>query len=288
MKSDIIYCQRKVAILMAVYNGEKYLSEQIESLLKQTYKNWMLYVQDDLSTDKTLEIVRSFTERDDRIKLVPNRHKRGSMMNFMSLLQLVDADYYMFADQDDVWLPQKIELSLKRLLELEKENPGKPVAVHTDLTVVDEGLTVINDSLWRMLRIEPSLLTDLNRMGAHCLMTGCTMIFDKKVKEVSLPISQAAVMHDIWITLCVFKNKGVIGEINYSTILYRQHGENTVGAKDFQKNYVKNKLKGLKTVWQENLRYYNMLRLIGYGSVVKYIYNKINYYFKYNSLHKNI
>ena len=172
--------------------------------------------------------------------------------------------------------------------ELEKENPGKPVVVHTDLTVVDEGLTVINDSLWRMLRIEPSLLTDLNRMGAHCLMTGCTMIFDKKVKEVSLPISQAAVMHDIWITLCVFKNKGVIGEINYSTILYRQHGENTVGAKDFQKNYVKNKLKGLKTVWQENLRYYNMLRLIGYGSVVKYIYNKINYYFKYNSLHKNI
>ena len=142
-----------VAILMATYNGSKYLPHQIDSILKQHYTTWTLYVQDDLSTDNTPEILADYAKRDARIKVVDNQEKLGAKRNFMTLMEKVEADYYMFSDQDDEWLPEKILVTMKKMMEEENEAPEKPVIVHTDLLVVDSDLKEIAPSLWEMFRI---------------------------------------------------------------------------------------------------------------------------------------
>lgn len=273
---------KRLAILMATYNGESYISEQIESILSQTYRNWTLYVKDDLSMDSTLSIVRKYAAIDDRIVLLDSVDKCGAKGNFTSMMEGIDADYYMFSDQDDVWLPNKVEKSISALQELEAKYPNLPLIVHTDLKVVNESLSTICPSLWQMFRIEPSLLNTFDRLGGHCLVTGCTMAFNKKAKSVSLPMSDAAIMHDVWMALKVYKEKGIIEYISDPTILYRQHGHNTLGAKDFRYNYVLNKFKRLRGVIKENISYYRMLSALSFGSPLKFLYYKIWYYFAYN------
>lgn len=280
MNKEVV--NKHVAILMATYNGECYISEQIESILNQTYYNWTLYVKDDLSTDSTLTIVRKYAAIDDRIVLLDSKDKCGAKENFISMLEAIDADYYMFSDQDDVWLPYKVEMSISALLRLEAKYSNLPLIVHTDLKVVDESLNTICPSLWQMFRIEPSLLNTFDRLGGHCLVTGCTMAFNRKAKSVCLPMSDAAIMHDVWMALKVYKEKGHIEYIKEPTILYRQHGHNTLGAKDFRYNYVLNKFKRLRGVIKEDITFYRMLNALSYGSPLKFMYYKLWYYLSYN------
>ncbi|MBR4154305.1 MAG: glycosyltransferase [Paludibacteraceae bacterium] len=109
---------KSVAILMATYNGAKYLREQIDSLFVQTYRDWTLYIQDDGSKDATLDIIKEYS--DERIVLVDvGLTRQGAGMNFMSLLNMVESEYYMFCDQDDVWFEDKMEKELARMKEIE-------------------------------------------------------------------------------------------------------------------------------------------------------------------------
>lgn len=271
-----------VAILMATYNGSKYLPHQIDSILKQHYTNWTLYVQDDLSTDNTPEILADYAKRDARIKVVDNQEKLGAKRNFMTLMEKVEADYYMFSDQDDEWLPEKILVTMKKMMEEENEAPEKPVIVHTDLLVVDSDLKEIAPSLWEMFRISPRILCNLDMLGGHCLVTGCTMMFNKAVRDLSIPMPEAAIMHDVWMALVTFKNGGRIGYVEEPTILYRQHGSNTLGAIDFRTNYVINKIHSLGHTLADGWRYYRMLRCVDYGSIFKFYRHKWIYYKAYN------
>ena len=133
---------RSVAILMATYNGEKYLREQIDSLIAQTYRDWTLYIQDDGSKDATLDIIKEYS--DERIVLVDvGLTRQGACMNFMSLLNMVESKYYMFCDQDDVWFVDKIEKELARMKMVEAEKGIEtPIIVHTDRTHTDAELNV--------------------------------------------------------------------------------------------------------------------------------------------------
>ena len=264
------------------YNGSKYLPHQIDSILKQHYTNWTLYVQDDLSTDNTPEILADYAKRDARIKVVDNQEKLGAKRNFMTLMEKVEADYYMFSDQDDEWLPEKILVTMKKMMEEENEAPEKPVIVHTDLLVVDSDLKEIAPSLWEMFRISPRILCNLDMLGGHCLVTGCTMMFNKAVRDLSIPMPEAAIMHDVWMALVTFKNGGRIGYVEEPTILYRQHGSNTLGAIDFRTNYVINKIRSLGHTLADGWRYYRMLRCVDYGSIFKFYRHKWIYYKAYN------
>ena len=108
-------------ILLATYNGEKFLKEQINSLLDQSYKNWKLLIRDDMSTDCTMAILSDYISKyPDKIKLLKSNKRLGPCQSFNYLLQKSDSDYVMFCDQDDIWLPEKIELSLKKMRSLEK------------------------------------------------------------------------------------------------------------------------------------------------------------------------
>ena len=104
-----------IAILLSTYNGSKYLREQLNSIIDQTVKDWILYVRDDGSTDETIDIIKEYVSLYPNINYIEDIQNLGSARSFMKLLSLVEADHYMFCDQDDVWLPTKIEVSLMEM-----------------------------------------------------------------------------------------------------------------------------------------------------------------------------
>ena len=105
--------KEKVDVLVATYNGEKYLREQLDSIIKQTYKNIRILISDDCSKDRTQEILQEYEKKDDRIKIFLHDRNLGSNKNFEFLLRQVESKFYMLSDQDDVWLPEKIEKTIQ-------------------------------------------------------------------------------------------------------------------------------------------------------------------------------
>lgn len=268
-----------VAVLLATYNGESFLREQLDSLYNQTYKDWILYIHDDGSQDGTLNIINEYKKKYGNIVLLDFRKGCGAKDSFLTLLFSVDAEYYFFCDQDDVWEPNKIEISLVEMKRLEEENSiNHPIVVHSDLMVVDRNLNLISPSFWEMMLIRPEKLRSFNQLGTNCLVTGCTMLFNKAAKNCTIYPAQNAVMHDVWVVLCVAKNLGTIYEIQAPLIMYRQHGNNTLGAKDMKnESTILKKLLGIKGVIKQNISTYKMLSGLNYGSVFKYIYYKVKY-----------
>jgi len=221
-----------IDILLPTYNGEKFIKEQIESVLNQSYENWRLLVRDDGSSDSTVEIVKNYTAQyPQKIVLIEDdKDHLGACQSFAQLLNHSTSDYIMFCDQDDIWLPDKIELTLNKMLELEKTY-DQPILVHTDVKVVDENLNILRDSFWRYQRVNPDLKS-LNHLLIQNNVTGCAMMINKRLKEISLPIPTEAIMYDWWIGL-VASTFGVIEYIKKPTVLYRQHIQCDTGAKKY-------------------------------------------------------
>ena len=232
----------KIAILLATYNGAKYIREQLDSLFQQSCGDFHLYIRDDGSKDDTLKIVEEYRQKfSDRITVLEDSQKhKGAAKSFMTLLQEVDSDYYMFCDQDDIWLPNKVELTLARMKEIEGTTRNAagtaPVVVATDLKVVDEQLTPIKDSFNADLKIDV-FRKHSELICVRHVVTGCTMMFNRAAKEASLPISPRATMHDEWVALCVHFNGGIISILDEATMLYRQHTSNTLGANQASKGF---------------------------------------------------
>lgn len=269
----------EIAILLATYNGEKYISEQLDSLLKQSYSNFMIVIRDDGSNDSTLKIINEYIKRyPNKISLLHDDcPHRGAKNGFLHLLEKVNANYYMFCDQDDVWLPDKVELSILKLKELESIHPGKAVMVHTDLAIVNKNLEPIYNSLWDWAGFN----VDLNRKFNYAVMgnvfTGCTMIFNSIAKSIIFPVHPKSSMHDEWIGLVIAKY-GIIDNIKKQTILYRQHGKNVCSTgekKDFSKQRFSFKI--LYQWYYDNIE---LLTFLNYGSVFKAIFYKILYLIK--------
>ena len=131
----------KLAILLCTCNSQQFLPEQLDSLLSQTYTGWALYIHDDQSTDSTTDIIRAYASKDGRIRLLADDRKRGARDGFLWLLGQVDADCYMFCDHDDVWLPEKVETTL-RLMEQQPDKDTKPLIACCNLKLVDARLSV--------------------------------------------------------------------------------------------------------------------------------------------------
>lgn len=221
-----------VQILMAVYNGEEYLREQIDSLLSQTFGDWELLVSDDASTDGSLAILQEYARRDERIHVVLDGERYGSAKrHFMALLRLADAPYVMTCDQDDVWDRDKIEVTLRAMREAEDE--ARPLLVCTDLRVVDGELREIAPSFLTYSGMDAST-PDFGYFLASCLVTGCTMMVNRPLLDLlRRPVNgRAIVMHDWWASL-VAAAFGRVIHLDRATISYRQHGDNSVGADRF-------------------------------------------------------
>lgn len=226
-----------IDILMATYNGEKFLKEQIDSILNQTYPNIRLLISDDCSKDGTREILKEYEEKDKRIKVYYQEKNLGYVKNFEYLLGKVDNEIYMLSDQDDVWLPTKIEKSYKKLKETNSD------LVFSDLEVVDEKLNTIytsyNDYMLLTRKIKKYKNSYLMQYLYNCI-TGCTLMSKKKfLKEIlPIPTDSKYVIHDTWIGLVVSLN-GKIEYLDEPTIKYRQHGSNQVGTDKISHKFTK-------------------------------------------------
>ena len=275
-----------LAILLATYNGEAYLEQQLQSLYHQTYKDWSLYVHDDGSTDKTLQILHSYVQQYDNISILEYESQKGPANNFLSLLQRVDADYYMFCDQDDVWLDHKIEMSIMNMKELEAQTPSAPIVICSDLHIVDKDLNITSQSYWEHAGIYPQFIKSFDECAASSVATGCTMLFNYAAKLATIFPAKNAAMHDAWITLCTLKRHGVLYGIDLQLVLYRQHNANCLGATDTGVNQftLLYRIKHFRQMFHQNKDHFLMLRSLGYGSVFKYIKYKIIYK---NRIHKS-
>ena len=223
-----------VQILMAVYNGEQYLREQIESIRNQTYGHWELLVSDDCSSDGSLAILREYEAMDQRIHVVLDGERYGgAKRHFMALIRLATADYVMTCDQDDVWDEDKVELTLVAMRNYEQIRVGKPLLVCTDLRVVDQNLAQLSPSFLSYSGMDASKLT-MGYFLASCVVTGCTMMLNAPALELCQETvnEDALIMHDWWASLVVAAFGEVI-HLDRATISYRQHGDNSVGADRF-------------------------------------------------------
>ncbi len=224
-----------ITILMAAYNGEKYIAEQIESILHQTERGWKLVIQDDCSADGTFKIAEEYARKyPGRILAVQRKTPFGSAQNnFFSMLRFANSEYTMFCDDDDIWLPDKIHITLAEMKRLEQSSgPETPLLVHTDLRVANSELKMISSSMVRTQKLDPAR-TSLNRLLVQNNATGCTMMVNRPLLDLAVRrgLPRHAVMHDWWLAL-IASALGKIGFVPRATVLYRQHRNNQVGAKN--------------------------------------------------------
>ncbi len=265
-----------VSVCIATYNGEKYIKEQLDSILCQLEKNDEIVLSDDHSVDNTLNIVESC--KDNRIHIFTNNRKRGVCGNFENAISNSKGDYIFLSDQDDFWLPQKVRISIEKIQQIEKKHPNWPVLIFTDLSVVNSDLSILIDSIWKKTGQDPNLSACPEILCVSNRIMGCTMAFNKFAKEVSLPINENAIMHDWWIALCVAK-KGIVEAIRIPTLLYRQHGKNVIGAQILNERTFISKIINIKQVLSFNRKVFKMVRKFYRISIFKYIYLKIKLHF---------
>lgn len=222
----------RVEILLASYNGEKYLPAQIESILEQNYENIRLFIRDDGSTDGSLELIEKFAENhSDRVSVLRDcPENQGATKNFLAMIHASSAEYIMFADQDDVWLPDKVLDTLAAMKRAEsRHGKGMPILVHTDLVVVDHDLLPVFASFWDFQKIDPRH-DGINRLLVQNVVTGCTVMINRSLCKLVRQARNGMIEHDWWLAL-IAAAFGKISFVPRATMLYRQHEKNAVGAK---------------------------------------------------------
>lgn len=217
---------------MATYNGEKFLAQQIESIQKQTFKEWNLLIRDDGSSDKTCDIIRNFTAKDSRIRFINENehHNLGVIKSFFTLVNYEVADFYFFSDQDDVWLPEKLSVSLEAA---KHKASDVPLLVYTDLKVVNQELNILQDSMIRAQshHANTTLLPELTENT----VTGGTMMINHALAEKWFTPNDI-LMHD-WFLALLAASLGEIIYLDLPTQLYRQHDNNVLGARTMDKRF---------------------------------------------------
>lgn len=218
-----------VDIIMATYNGEKYLVEQIDSIITQTYDNWSLIISDDGSDDSTVEIIRSFEQIDERINLVNVNRQGGIVQNFSKALNYSKSPYVMFSDQDDVWHKDKISIMIQKIAELEgKHGNNIPILGFSDLCLVDSSGNIVHESFYRYNKLNPINNCDPRYLAWRSTVYGCTVIFNKALLKLAMPLPYNVPMHDQWFAL-LSACCGVVFYESRELIHYRQHSDNIVG-----------------------------------------------------------
>lgn len=218
----------KIEILLATYNGEKYVGEQIDSIINQTYNNWELLIRDDNSKDRTLEILKEYEKKDKRIKVIEDKKGNlGFVKNFEELLNNSKEDWVMFSDQDDYWLENKIEKYVAILNTSSEDILKKPLLIHSNSFICDDNLEIIKDEF-----INSKIANKYNEDDFYFayFVQGSTVLINRAIIDLALPFSKNVTVHDRYFHLLAeFLGKRIF--INESLIKYRQHSNNKIGAK---------------------------------------------------------
>ncbi len=238
----------KIAILLSTYNGTKYLEEQLDSILNQTYSNYVIVARDDGSYDDTIQLLNKYAKKfTDKFHLLEqDLLNLGASDSFSYLIEYVlenkqslglESAYMMFCDQDDIWSLEKIHKQIDEMLKVEKQQTGTkpiPVLIHSNLRVVSEEKSLIAESFvhYQGLEIERNRFTNLVISN---VVTGCTAFINEALARKAVPVSKEAIMHDWWLSL-VASAFGKLVFIDAPLVSYRQHDTNAIGAKEFVKS----------------------------------------------------
>lgn len=224
----------KVTIVLTTYNGERFLADQIRSIQEQTYTDWQLLIRDDGSTDATAEIIRQFQAEDERISFINDGEVEnlGVIKSFHRLIHHQEADFYFFSDQDDVWLPDKLQMCLD---EAQHYSVETPLLVYTDLKVVDEQLRVQSESMIRSQSHHAN--TQLLQELTENTVTGGVAMMNHRLAQMWTK-TEGILMHD-WYLALLASALGHLVYIDQPGELYRQHGNNVLGARTLSKRMKK-------------------------------------------------
>ena len=224
----------KVNILMSTYNGQQFLAEQIRSIQDQSYTDWTLFIRDDGSSDNTKEILKDFERQDSRIHLIDSdkSDNLGVIKSFHKLVNHDRADYYFFSDQDDVWLPNKLELSLK---EAQYYLADLPLMVYMDLKVVNQDLEIMTESMVKSQSHHAN--TELVQELTENTVTGGVAMINHALAEMWQETDDI-LMHD-WYLALLASAFGNLVFIDQPGELYRQHSDNVLGARTLSKRFKK-------------------------------------------------
>ncbi len=220
-----------VAVLLSTYNGEKYLKEQLESLLNQEFKEWKLYVRDDGSTDSTKQIIEEYARNYPDITVLEDHQPNlGAANGFLHILEQIDAPYYMFCDQDDVWMKEKIAVMMDRIRKEEKKSGNEPLLVISDAIVTDQELKPVSDSFWNLNKFPPELLLkNSSYINIFNAAPGCTMLFNRNLKNI-IPLQDSKILMHDWFLMIFALEKGKVLIEHRPLMFYRQHENNAIGA----------------------------------------------------------
>jgi len=229
-------------ILLATYNSSEYLPAQIDSILRQDNQDWRLLIRDGGSTDNTRQTIADYCKKyPDKINQLPFEGRAAACENFSALLDAATAPYIMFADHDDVWLPDKVTRTLSEMTIAENAyGAATPLLVFTDMLVADNEMHVLSKSYFKYQNLNPRK-TSLNHLLVQNIPSGCTMLINRALANLARPVSSAAVMHDHWLALTA----AAFGQIIYldaPTIMYRQHPHNVFGASKYGMKYLLGKV----------------------------------------------
>ena len=227
----------KIDILLATYNGSKYLHEQLDSILSQSYGNINVIIRDDGSSDNTVMIINEYEEKDNRVKLLnDNLGNLGFVRNFEELMKNSTSEYLMFSDQDDIWYNNKVETSYTRIKAIEEIN-GKscPILVHTNSRIMNyetrtKSLFISNCA--KNSSFENSFF--------NFFVQGSTVLINESLKREALPFSKEVYLHDRYLHL-IAEFIGVRAYIDMPTMDYRQHSNNEIGSRVNIIDKIKNK-----------------------------------------------
>lgn len=200
-----------ISVCIATFNGEKFIPEQLNSILPQLNDEDEIIISDDSSTDNTINIIKSY--KDNRIKILSNNKFHSPVLNFENAIKQAKGEFIFLCDQDDVWLPNKIMVM--------KEYLKKYTLVVSDCNIVDTNLNIIEKSFFKLNKSYPGFWKNLYRNS----YIGCCMAFRKEILAHILPFPHNIPMHDIWIGLLAELN-GNVHFIDEPLMLYRRHGNN--------------------------------------------------------------
>ena len=246
-KKGLLYYMNKkstplISIAMTTCNGGKFLVDQLESILNQSYDNLELIICDDVSDDGTIAIIKRFQKGDSRITLHENSERLGIVKNFEKAIGFCKGEYIALSDQDDVWLKHKIRVLL--------DNIEDNLLIHSDAILIDADGSSFSDSYTAYSKkvIYPKTLIDVVLNG---YVTGCTAMFSRNLLQDILPFPEKIFIHDKWICSVAFL-MGKVAYVAESLVQYRQHGENSIGAEKIEQVSFVNKISKI----HKNRNYY--------------------------------